>query len=69
MFEVLCGVLLLAIGTVAGFFAGKMSVRPTVKAIDLTDEQHQKEIERQKRETKQVQLLMRYSGGAVNDDE
>ncbi len=69
MLDVLCGVLLLVIGVVAGFYAGKMRARPTVKEIDLTDEQHQKELERQKRETKQVQLLLRYSGGAVNDDE
>lgn len=69
MFEVLCGVLLLVIGAVAGFYAGKMRAKQAVKEIDLTDRQHQKELERQKRETKQVQLLLRYNGGAVNDDE
>ena len=69
MFEVLCGVLLLAIGTVAGFFAGKLSVRPAAKAETMNEEQRQKEFERQKRLTDQMEKLMRYSGGAVNDDE
>lgn len=69
MFEVLCGVLLLTIGAVVGFFAGKLSVRPVAKAETINEEQRQKELERQMRLADQLEKLSRYSGGAVNDDE
>lgn len=67
MFDVLCGVLLLVIGAAAGFFLGKTSSRPA--AAVLSEEQRKREIERQKRTVDQMEKLLKYSGGAVNDDE